>query len=279
MEYIVLNNGMKLPSIGFGTANARDEQCKDSVKEAIRVGYQLIDTASQYKNEEAVGKAVAESTVDRSDLIISTKLWNDAHGYKETYKAYEESAKWMKMDTFDMFLIHWPNPVHLRNIGYEAHNAETWRAMEEIYEAGHLKVIGVSNFQIHHLEAVINNCKIVPMVNQICVFPGHIDWKLVEYCRNKGIVVQAYCPLAAGRILNDKRINGIASKYNKSTAQVCLRWHIQNGIVAIPKSVNPERIQSNLDIFDFELSQEDMDTLNAMKVDIRILPDPDEADF
>lgn len=276
---IELSNGLKLPIIGFGTALMQNDTCVYAVDEAIKQGYRLIDTASQYKNEEPVGKSVRECGISRSKLFVSSKLWNKDHGYENTIRAFEESLKWMGLDYLDLYLIHWPNPKDLRNIGYEKHNSDSWRAMEELYEAGKVRAIGVSNFLPHHLEALIKHAKIKPMINQICLYPGHVDKETVEFCRKKHIILQAYSPLGAGKLLSNSVIIYLAQKYNRTPAQICLRWHLQNGFIPLPKSVNGERIKSNIDIFDFELSNDEMDILSNLKTELHLLPNPDEAEF
>lgn len=276
---VELSNGVKIPSIGFGTALARGSICDESVRMAIKQGYRLIDTASQYKNEEPVGKAVRECGIERSKLFVSSKLWNEDHGYENTIKAFEETLNWMGLEYLDAYLIHWPNPKPLRNIGYEKHNADSWKAMEELYKAGKIKAIGVSNFLPHHLDALMKHAEIQPMINQICLYPGHIQMETVEYCKKHHIAVQAYSPLGAGKLIENPVIVDLAKKYNRTSAQVCLRWHLQMGFIPLPKSVNEERIKSNRDVFDFVLSEEDMNKLSTLKVILELLPSPDEAEF
>lgn len=276
---VELSNGIKLPIIGFGTALARDSICNDAVKEAIKQGYRLIDTASQYKNEEPVGMAVRESGIERSKLFVSSKLWNTDHGYENTMRAFEETLKWTGLEYLDSYLIHWPNPKPLRGIGYEKHNADSWKAMEELYKAGKIRAIGVSNFLPHHLEALIKHAEIRPMINQICLYPGHVQIETVEYCKKHRIAVQAYSPLGAGKLLENPVIVDLAKKYNRTSAQICLRWHLQMGFIPLPKSVSRERIKSNINVFDFALSEQEVGELSGLEMELKLLPSPDEAEF
>ena len=277
--YFELDNGIKIPAVGFGTANTREDICETAVRNAIQIGYRLIDTASQYRNEKPVGTAVNGLGVSREEVFISSKLWNDVFDYDSTMSAFEESLRWINTDYLDILLIHWPNPAAFRSYGFEKRNAAIWKAMEDLYSDGRVKVIGVSNFKINHLIALEKTANFKPLINQICVHPGNYPSEVIDYCKNNNILVQAYCPLGAGRVLENEIISKIADKYEKTVAQVCLRWHFQNGIIPLPKSVTPARMQSNLEIMDFELSEDDMGVLNELNLDIKILPEPDEADF
>lgn len=274
-----LSNGVKIPVLGYGTATIRGEKCVSSIREAISVGYRLIDTASEYGNESEIGKAVREAVISREELFISSKLWNDAHGYEQTYEAFEKTCRALQTDYLDAYLIHWPNPKAFRDKGYEEHNASSWRAMEELYEAGRIRVIGVSNFQRHHLEALIRHARVLPVIDQICLHPGRRQSDLVSFCEQNGITLQAYSPLAAGKLAGNETISAIAPKYEKTAGQIILRWHIQNDFIPLPRTVRAERMKENLEVFDFSLSDEDMRMLSELDVNIRILPDPDEADF
>lgn len=276
---VELTNGVQLPVIGFGTACMRSEGCKNAVGEAVKSGYRLIDTAAQYKNEEPVGKAAAESDIPRSKLFINSKLWNEDHGYENTMRAFEETLRWTGLEYLDSYLIHWPNPKPLRNMGFEEHNAASWKAMEELYRAGKIKAIGVSNFLPHHLNALIRHAEIKPMINQICLYPGNIQKETVAYCREHHIVLQAYSPLGAGKLLAHPVILGLSKKYGCTPAQICIRWHLQSGFIPLPKSADPARIRTNMDVFDMVLSDEDMGLLSSLDVNIKLLPNPDEADF
>jgi len=270
-----------LPPIGFGTALANGKQAIEAMKNAISLGYRLIDSAAQYKNEEAVGIAVREGGVDRKDLLITSKLWNDDHGYDSTLKAFEQTLKWMKLDYLDIYLIHWPNPLKFRAEGYEKHNAESWRAMEELYAAKKIRAIGVSNFMPHHLDALLKTATVHPMINQIRLHPGHAQKETLAYCRERGILIEAYSPLGGtgGNLLSMPLIQDLAKKYQVSVSQLCIRWCLQMGVVPLPKSTNIDRIKENLNVFSFEISQEDMEALTDMPDTARGLPHPDLAGF
>ena len=281
MQQFKLSNGIKIPPIGFGTALANGRQAVEAVKNAISLGYRLIDTAASYKNEESVGIAIKECGVPREELLITSKLWNDDHGYDSTLKAFEQSLKWLGLDYLDIYLIHWPNPLKFRAEGYERHNAESWKAMEELYAAGKIKAIGVSNFMPHHLEALLKTASVQPMINQIRMHPGHSQKETVDYCRKKGILIEAYSPLGGtgGNLLSMPLIQDLAKKYQVSVSQLCVRWGVQMGIVPLPKSANLDRIKENINVFDFEISLEDMDSLTNMSDEAKGLPHPDEARF
>lgn len=268
MESMVrkLSNGVNMPSIGFGTYKLGEEQdVIDRVKLALKIGYRQIDTASFYGNEEGVGKGIAQSGVDRKDIFLVTKLWNDDHGYEETINAFNKSIKKLGVDYLDLYLIHWPNKL----------NSETWRAFEDLYKEGKVRAIGVCNFKIGHLEELKKIAKIMPMVNQIEIHPCKTQKDIIEYCKENNIQVVAWGPIMRGKIFSLPLMLDLAEKYNKSIAQITLRWHIQNGVIPIPKSSNEERIKANIDIFDFNLSNEDMkkiDSLNSNE-DVSGVPD------
>lgn len=273
---VKLANGVALPLLGFGTAGLKENVCTSSVKEALRAGYKLIDTASQYGNETHVGEGILQSGISRDSFLVCSKLWDDDHGYENTHRAFQETLDRLQLEYLDLYLIHWPNPRKLRDIGYEVHNSESWRAMEELYKDGKIRSIGVSNFQQHHLAALMRTAEIPPMVNQICLHPGRTQDELVTYCREHNIVLEAYCPLGAGRVLNNPVIAEIAQRYGKTPAQICLRWHLQNRFIPLPRSSRPEGVRANLDLFDFCLADEDVKTLSQLDIHLRILPDPDE---
>ncbi|MBC5627808.1 aldo/keto reductase [Clostridium sp. NSJ-6] len=268
MESMVrkLSNGVNMSSIGFGTYKLGEEQdVIDRVKLALEIGYRQIDTASFYGNEEGVGKGIAQSGVDRKDIFLVTKLWNDDHGYEETINAFNKSIKKLGIDYLDLYLIHWPNKL----------NSETWRAFEDLYKEGKVRAIGVCNFKIGHLEELKKIAKIMPMVNQIEIHPCKTQKDIIEYCKENNIQVVAWGPIMRGKIFSLPLMLDLAEKYNKSIAQITLRWHIQNGVIPIPKSSNEERIKANIDIFDFNLSNEDMkkiDSLNSNE-DVSGVPD------
>jgi methylglyoxal/glyoxal reductase len=267
-----LHNGVKMPWLGLGVFLVKDgEEVVDSVKTAIEVGYRSIDTAAIYKNEEGVGKAIAESNVPREELFITTKLWNADQGYEATLAAFDVSMEKLSLDYLDLYLIHWPLPSQGKYV-------ETWKALEKLYKDGRVRAIGVSNFKIHHLEEIIANCEIVPMVNQVEYHPVFNQHELHAFCKKHSIQLEAWSPLMQGGLLEEPALVEIANKYNKSTAQIIIRWDIQSGVVTIPKSVKSHRISENADVFDFELSQEDMDSINALNQDQRQFADPDEFD-
>lgn len=259
MESMVrkLSNGVDIPSIGFGTYKLGEEQeVRDKVKLALKLGYRQIDTASFYGNEEGVGKGIAESGVDRKDIFLVTKLWNDEHGYEETINAFNKSIKRLGVDYLDLYLIHWPNKL----------NSETWRAFEDLYKEGKVRAIGVCNFKIGHLEELKKTAKIMPMVNQIEIHPCKTQKDMIEYCNKNNIQVVAWGPIMRGKIFSLPLMLELSEKYNKSIAQITLRWHIQNGVIPIPKSSNEERIKANLDIFDFNISSEDIKKIDELNV-------------
>ena len=266
---LTLSNGVKIPILGFGTYKIEDDATAlNSVREAIKSGYRHIDTASFYKNEENVGNGINEglkfTRLKREDIFVTTKVWNTEQGYENTLHAFNNSLQRLNMDYVDLYLIHWPVTKDYAN-EWQNRIKETWKAMEKLYNEGKIRAIGVSNFLVHHLEELISGCEIKPMVNQIEFHPGHNQKETVKFCKKHGIVVEAWSPLGRGVILENEFLSEIAKKYNRTIAQICLRWIIQQDIVALPKSVTRERIKSNFEVFDFELSQEDMDKITNMK--------------
>ncbi len=280
----VLSNGVKMPCLGFGTWQSSDgEEAYNAVLSALGLGYRHIDTAAAYGNEKSVGRAIAdflkESSVRRSDLFITTKLWNEDHGYENAKKAIEVSLEKLGLDYLDLYLIHWPNPLKFRSCWQKA-NAESWAAMEEAVEAGKIRAIGISNFCERHIDELLKTAKIKPMVNQIKVCPGQPERELADYSRSLGMVVEGYSPLGTGGIFKNAEIKQLAEKYGRTVAQVCIRWCLQQGVVPLPKSVNPARIEENSKIFDFNLSDEDLERIaNLKNLEIRPVRNPDEADF
>ncbi|MGL6201271.1 MAG: aldo/keto reductase [Lachnospiraceae bacterium] len=269
---IRLNNSVEMPMLGLGVWQSEfGKATEDAVKWALEAGYRHIDTAMIYQNEESVGKGIKESKVAREEIFLTTKLWNDDVRAGNTLQAFERSLQRLAVDYVDMYLIHWPVD------GF----TEAWRVMEDLYQQGKIKAIGVSNFHQTHLEKLNSEAKVVPAINQIESHPMFHNQKLIDYCQGKGIAVSAWSPLGGsqGNLLKDERLLKMADKYNKTTAQIILRWDIQREIVVIPKSVHKERIISNMKIFDFELSQEDMDTINSLNQDKRTGADPDNFDF
>jgi len=274
-----LSNGVEIPCIGFGTwQTPNGDVAVSSVFGALEAGYRHIDTAQMYGNEESVGIAVKKSGIDRSEIFITTKLSNSVRGYRQTLDAVEQSLK--KLDTayIDLFLIHWPNPVKFRDRWQEA-NAETWRALEELYDAGRIRSIGISNFRPHHIEELMKTAKIAPMVNQIRLCPGDTQDEVVDYCRARGMLLEAYSPLGVGKIFEVPEMRKLAEKYGKSVAQICIRWSLQRGYLPLPKSVTPSRIRENTEVFDFELSPEDVRLIADMKGVVGYAADPDTTNF
>ena len=266
---LTLSNGVEIPVLGFGTYKIEDDTTAlNSVREAIKAGYRHIDTASFYKNEENVRNGINEGLkfigLKREDIFVTTKVWNTEQGYKNTLHAFNNSLQRLNMDYVDLYLIHWPVTKDYAD-EWQSRIKETWKAMEKLYNEGKIRAIGVSNFLVHHLEELISGCEIKPMVNQIEFHPGHNQKETVEFCKKHGIVVEAWGPLGRGVILENEFLSEIAKKYNKTIAQICLRWIIQQDIVALPKSVTQKRIKSNFEIFDFELSREDMDKITNME--------------
>jgi len=263
MKYITLNDGIQLPHIGFGTYKATEEEGIASVKLALQKGYRLLDTAAKYENESAVGKGIKESGIPREEIFVTTKVWRDNLGYENTKKAFEESLQKLDLDYIDLYLIHWPaNAKNFDN--WEEVNAETWRAMEEMQAEGKIRSIGVSNFWPEHLEALAKTAKVMPSINQIEFHPGYWQPEVTQYCKDKGIVVEAWSPLARGKVFDHEVLKSIAETHNKSVSQICLRWCIEHGAITIPKSTTPERIQDNMNIFDFELSPEEIKQIDAI---------------
>lgn len=260
-----LSNGVNIPCVGFGTwQTPNGETAINSVLEAIKCGYRHIDTAACYGNEESVGKAIKLSGINREELFVTSKLWNTDQGYESTLKAFDKTIKDLGLDYLDLYLIHWP-VVKGHKEDWEESICETWKAFEKLYSEGKIRAIGVSNFKPHHLKVIFENCNIKPMVNQIELHPSHNQDETVKFCRNNNILVEAWGPLSTGRIFKVKEMQDIADKYNKSIAQITLRWHIQNEILPLPKSVTPSRIKENSMIFDFELLKEDMDLIQNLK--------------
>ncbi|MBI3032202.1 aldo/keto reductase [Candidatus Woesearchaeota archaeon] len=256
---IQLNNGINIPRLGLGTwKTAPGKECEQAVLDALKVGYRHIDTAAIYRNEESVGAAIKKSGIPRKDIFLTTKLWND--DTNDPRLALEQSLKKLQTDYVDLYLIHWPVKNRL----------DAWRNLEELYDEGKCKAIGVSNFLVHHLEELLSVCDIVPAINQVEFNPYLYQKDLLKFCQKHGIQLEAYSPLAHGKKLADKKLAAIARKYNKDPAQILIRWSLQHNLVAIPKSVHPGRITSNADVFDFQLSKEDMQQLDAMNEDLRM---------
>ncbi|AZV50101.1 MULTISPECIES: glyoxal/methylglyoxal reductase [Bacillus] len=270
-DTVKLHNGVEMPWFGLGVFKVENgSEATESVKAAIKNGYRSIDTAAVYKNEEGVGIGIKESGVAREELFITSKVWNEDQGYDTTLAAFEKSLERLQLDYLDLYLIHWPGKDKYK---------DTWRALEKLYKDGKIRAIGVSNFQVHHLEELLKDAEIKPMVNQVEFHPRLTQKELRDYCKKQGIQLEAWSPLMQGQLLDNEVLTQIAEKYNKSVAQVILRWDLQHEVVTIPKSIKEHRIIENADIFDFELSQEDMDKIDALNQDERVGPNPDELLF
>jgi 2,5-diketo-D-gluconate reductase A len=257
MEHVVLNNGMKMPLVGFGVFQVTDlAECQRGVEDALRVGYRLVDTAASYQNEEAVGKAIRASGVPREELFVTTKLWVEDAGYEKTKRAFDRSMKRLGLDVLDLFLIHQPY----------GDLYGSWRAMQELYREGRIRAIGVSNFHPDRLMDLIVHNEIVPAVNQIETHPFHQQIEAHQFMRENGVQHESWGPFAEGKneIFKNELLRSIGAKHGKSIAQVIVRWLVQRGIVAIPKSVRKERMEENFAVFDFELSAEDMQAVVAL---------------
>ena len=274
-----LSNGVEIPCLGFGTWQTPDgDVAVSSVRCAIEAGYRHIDTAQAYGNEESVGQGIRESGIPREELFITTKLWNQHHSYELALKTFDESMKKLGLDYLDLFLIHWPNPIAFRDHWQKA-NADSWRAMEKLYKEGRIRAIGVSNFRPHHLDELAKTANIAPMVNQIRLCPGDTEDEVVDYCRAHGLLLEAYSPMGTGKIFSVPEMQALAEKYQRSVAQICIRWSLQRGYLPLPKSVTPARIQENLRVFDFELEDNDVQTIADLKGCIGYASDPDTTRF
>ncbi|MDA1679756.1 MULTISPECIES: aldo/keto reductase [unclassified Bacillus cereus group] len=270
-----LHNGVEMPWFGLGVFKVEDgPELVEAVKSAIKAGYRSIDTAAIYGNEKAVGEGIRagikEAGISREDLFITSKVWNSDQGYETTLAAYEESLKKLELDYLDLYLVHWP---------VEGKYKESWRALETLYKEERVRAIGVSNFQIHHLQDVLAGAEMKPMINQVEYHPRLTQKELQAFCKEQGIQMEAWSPLMQGQLLDNETLQEIADKYGKTTAQIILRWDLQNEVVTIPKSTKEHRIIANADIFNFELTKEDMEKIDALNENHRVGPDPDNFDF
>lgn len=265
-DYTILHNGVHMPWFGLGVYKVEEGQTAvDAVRMAIQHGYRSIDTASFYKNEESVGKGIRESGIPREELFITTKVWNTEQGYEETLSAFDQSLTKLGLDYIDLYLIHWPVKDTFK---------ETWRALEKLYKDEKVRAIGVSNFNINHLERLLEDAKVKPMVNQVEYHPLLSQEELHQYCKENGIQLEAWSPLMRGQLLENPLLVDIANKYSKSTAQVVLRWDLQNGVVTIPKSTKETRIIENASIFDFQLTDDEMKRISNLNENKRSGTDP-----
>ena len=268
---VELSNNVSMPYFGLGVFQVDDgKQVIQAVKHALSAGYRHIDTASLYGNERGVGLAVAESGIPRKEIFVTSKVWNSDQGYDSTLLAFEKSMKLFGFEYLDLYLVHWP---------VKEKYVETWKALERLYADGRVRAIGVSNFLQHHLEDLLPHCTVIPMVNQMEFHPRLIQQNLIDYCSSYKIQYEAWSPLMQGKIFTIKELQALASKYGKDIAQIVLRWNLQKGVVTIPKSVHPERIISNAQIFDFEIIAQDMMAIDHLDKHQRVGADPDNFNF
>ncbi|MGB8002227.1 MAG: aldo/keto reductase [Anaerobacillus sp.] len=275
VETKTLNNNIEMPALGYGVFRVDEgPELVEAVKTAIKKGYRSIDTAAIYGNEESVGRgvkeAIDEGLVTRDELFITSKVWNAGLSYDETIQAYETSLSKLGLEYLDLYLIHWPGDNKYQ---------EPWKALETLYKEKRVRAIGVSNFQVNHLEDLRENFEITPVINQIEFHPRLTQEEVRTYCKHHNIQVEAWSPLMAGELLGNETIAGIAEKHNKSVAQVILRYDVQHNVITIPKSMNEKRIEANIEIFDFELTSEEMKQLDLLNDNARSGPHPDEFDF
>lgn len=263
-DSLTLSNGVKIPCIGFGTWRIEDDLlARQAVTTALEAGYRHIDTASIYNNEQGVGRAIRQSGLKRDQIFLTSKLWNTDQGYKSTFEAFERSMDRLQTEYLDLYLIHWPAPPQTRHIWQQSVH-ESWCAMEELYRAGRIRAIGVSNFWLHHMQQIMPQLEIKPMVNQLEIHPGFAQTEVVDFCHANNIVVEGWRPLAKALIFDQPQVVAMVEKYNRTPAQIFLRWAMQRGIIPLPKSVTPERIVENTHIFDFALEEQDVETLTAL---------------
>ena len=265
MIFKTLTNGVKIPILGLGTYRIENDKAESLVTEALKIGYRHIDTATVYENEEGIGRALKKSDIPREDLFITSKLSNQDQGYESTFEAFNLSLEKLGLDYLDLYLIHWPAKF----------NQESWKAMEELYKNGKVRAIGLSNFHQHHIDEILTIATIKPMINQFERHPYFQQHELFEYGIKHDLVMEAWSPIAKGKVLGDQVLKEIAKKYKKSVVQIVLRWQIQTDYVIFPKTENVERLKENFDIFDFELSQEDMKIIAELDGDGRIGSNPD----
>ncbi len=263
MKILTLNDNNKIPMVGFGTYQATEQEGIESIQSAIAKGYRLIDTAAKYENEIAVGKGIMASGIDRKELFITTKVWRDGLGYDQTIEAFHTSLKKLNLEYIDLYLIHWPaNALNYEN--WEQTNADVWRAMEKLQSQGKIKSIGVSNFWPEHLSALFQTANVIPAVNQIEFHPGYWQPEVTRFCKEHSIAIEAWSPLARGKVFGNDILKKIAKTHNKTISQISLRWIIQHDVIVIPKSTTKERIEENIDLFNFELSKQEMKLIDDL---------------
>lgn len=278
-DVYTLNDGVEIPIVGFGTWQmANGEHTSKVVENAINVGYRHIDTATDYQNEESVGRGIKNSGIPREELFVTTKLDNPDHTYEKAKVAIDESLRLLGLDYIDLYLIHWPNPLQYRD-NWQAANAESWRAMEEAQEEGKIRTLGVSNFMPHHLEALMETAEVKPTVNQLLLNPSEMQPNVVAANKKYDILSEAYSPLGSGKIFDIEELNDLADKYEKTVAQVVLRWSLQHGFLPLPKSATLSRAAENADIFDFEIDEEDMILIDSFEGRAGRMGSPDEKPY
>lgn len=263
MKTFRLSNGVEIPAVGYGSYLSTEGNGKQTIIDALDAGYRYIDTAMFYQNEAEIGEALAEYNIKREDLFLVSKVWHTMLGREKTLQSFEASLKALGTDYLDMFLIHWPMGLD-KDTDWLALQTETWKLMEELYEAGRVRAIGLSNFLPHHIEPLIKNIKIMPMLDQLELHVGYMQEYALNYLRSKGIVIQAWSPLGRARVLNDERVLAIAEKHGRSAAQILLRYLLDRDIAVIPKASSPERMKQNLDVFDFRLTEEEISYLSCI---------------
>ncbi|MFE3576147.1 aldo/keto reductase [Lysinibacillus sp. NPDC059133] len=276
MGSVTLNNGLEMPLIGYGVFRVPEgDDLAEAVKTAIAKGYRSIDTAQVYRNEESVGRgicaAIDEGLVTREELFVTSKVWNDGLSYEETLAAYDSSLEKLGLDYLDLYLVHWP--------GIDTNYVDVYKALEKVYQDGRVRSIGVSNFHVHHLENLLKETSVVPVINQIEFHPHLIQEEVRAFCKEKGVQVEAWSPLMNGSLLEESLIQQLASKYGKTPAQIVLRYDVQHDVVTIPKTMTPARMTENLTVFDFALTEEEMAQLDALNDGLRCGPDPEKFNF
>ena len=265
---VTLNNGVLMPQLGYGVFQIGNEETARCVRDAVAAGYRSIDTAMVYGNEAGTGEGIRTCGVPREELFITTKVWNTDQGCEKTLASFEQSLKNLGLDYLDLYLVHWPVPQ-------QGLYLETWQALEKLYKEGRVRAIGVSNFNIGHLKTLLDSATIIPAVNQVELHPFFNQAELRAYLKSRGIVPEAWGPLAQGNRTDDPALEAIAKAYGKTVQQVMLRWHLQNGVIAIPKSTRPERMKQNTEVFDFALSAEDLARIDGLTTNVRFGPDPE----
>lgn len=279
MKSFKLHNGVEIPCIGFGTWRIPDgEVCVSAVKTAIQAGYRHIDTAAVYENETSVGRAIRESGVNRDKLFVTSKLWNTEHSYDKAIRAFNKTLEDLQLDYLDLYLIHWPRPLACRDT-WETANNETWRAFEDLYQAGKVRAIGVSNFTRKHLEPLIKHAKIQPMVNQIEINPSHLQKDLVAFCQQRGILVEAWAPFAVGKVFGLPQLQALSKKYGRPISQILISWYLQNNILPLVKSITESRIYENIGDLNLKISEEDERVIENITADLSSGHDPDNIAF